>query len=82
MDPSPLVELLRTLAMQPKNTPTEPLIQWHRAGANADEDLGFNAVQRATGFNLSPRNRGPLYQPELPPQNRISETFRLLPGFY
>jgi hypothetical protein len=45
--------------------------------------MGFNALQRLLGLNLSPNvgvNR--MVQPELAPQNRISETFRQMPGYY
>lgn len=65
------------------NGPVDPRVLWNRAGANTDEAFGFNALQRATGLNLSPRvGLSALFQPDLPPQNRVSETFRQLPGFY
>lgn len=66
-----------------KTSAVDPRIAWYRAGANADEGMGFNALMRATGLNLSPRaSASQVVQPELPPQNRISETFRQIPGQY
>jgi hypothetical protein len=76
--------LMRLMQMYPEQTtPLDSRIQHHRAQARSEEAMGFNALQRLLGLNLSPNvgvNR--MVQPELAPQNRISETFRQMPGYY